>query len=221
MEQRSPEWFAARCGKVTASRIADVVARTKTGWGSGRKNYQAELVVERLTGKPVSQFTNEAMQWGIDTEPFARAAYEAARKVTVAEVGFIDHPTIPMSGASPDGHVADRIGIEIKCPNSATHIDTVLTQKIAEKYIYQMQWQMACNGRDWVDFISFDPRMPENLRLYVQRVPRDQKLITTLEDHVRAFLLEADAIVDALTGINGSPALRSALQESAKEIQTC
>jgi len=105
MEQRSPEWFAARLGKVTASRIADVMATTKSGYGAGRANYMAELICERMTGKRQEGYTNAAMQWGTDQEPFARAAYEFLTDRTVSEVGFIDHPTIPMSGASPDGLV--------------------------------------------------------------------------------------------------------------------
>jgi hypothetical protein len=122
MEQRTEEWFAARCGKVTASRVADIIAKTKTGPSASRENYLAQLVCERLTGKPAESYSNSAMSMGNrGTEPFARAAYEARMDILVTEVGFIDHPWITMSGASPDGLAAEGM-VEIKCPNTATHI---------------------------------------------------------------------------------------------------
>ncbi|MBM4073372.1 MAG: YqaJ viral recombinase family protein [Planctomycetes bacterium] len=202
LEQGSPEWLAARVGKVTASRIADVVARTKTGWGAGRANYMAELIAERLTGQPAPQYTNAAMQWGTDTEPQARAAYEFLHDTTVAQVGLIPHPSIAMSAASPDGHVGDDGMVEIKCPNTATHVDTLLGQAVPDKYIVQMQWQMACAGRQWCDFVSYDPRMPAHLSLFVKRVPRDDKRIAELETIVREFLGELDAKVASLVALN-------------------
>lgn len=198
MEQRSPEWFAARCGKLTASRLSEALATTKSGWGASRANIRAELICERLTGVPTEGYVNKEMQWGTDTEPHARAAYEFHRNCDVALVGFVDHPRIAMSGASPDGLVGDDGLIEIKCPNTATHFETLLGQPIAEKYIKQMQWQMACTGRRWCDFCSFDPRVPEEMRLFVQRVPRDDKLIATLEKDVELFLREIDTCVAAL-----------------------
>jgi len=201
MEQGSPEWIAARLGKLTASRIADAVARTKTGWGASRANLMASLVAERLTGAPQDTYTNAAMQHGIDTEPQARMAYEFYRDCEVEQVGFIPHPTISMSGASPDGHIGTDGMLEIKAPNTATHIDTLLGEPIPQKYIYQMNWQMACTGRVWCDFASFDPRMPERLRLFVQRVQRNDDLIATLETEARAFLDELDAKVAALSKI--------------------
>lgn len=196
--QRTEEWFAARVGKVTASRIADVTAKTKTGWGAGRKNYMAELVAERLTGNRNEGFTNAAMQWGTDTEPDAVAAYEFYQCVTVEPVGFVDHPNIEMTGASPDGLVGDDGLIEIKCPNTATHLDTILTGKIDGKYIKQMQWQMACTGRKWCDFASYDPRLPEHLRLWTNRVTRDDAMIADLEAMVRDFLTELETLIDKL-----------------------
>ena len=158
MEQRSEEWFAARIGKVTASRVADVIAKTKTGYSTSRDNYMAQLICERMTGQKGESFTNAAMQWGTDQEPFARAAYELKMGVMVDETGLVDHPTIPMAGASPDGLVGEDGLVEIKCPNTATHIDTLLTQTVPAKYITQMQFQMACTGRQWCDFVSFDPK---------------------------------------------------------------
>ncbi len=198
LEQYSDEWFAARVGKATASRVSDIIARTKTGWGASRKNYMAELVAERLTGQTAERYSNAAMQWGIDTEPQARAAYEFFRDQVVEEVGFVDHPAIPMSGASPDGYVGEDGLIEVKCPNTATHIDTLLTKSIPDKYIVQMHWQMACSGRRWCDFVSFDPRMPEHLRLFVRRIHRDNERIGELERAVEEFLAEVERTVAAL-----------------------
>ena len=146
MEQRTEEWFAARCGKVTASRVADIIAKTKTGYSTSRDNYLAQLVCERMTGKPAESYSNSAMQWGTDTEPFARAAYEARMDILVTEVGFINHPRIAMAGASPDG-LANEGMVELKCPNTATHLQTLLDRKVPEKYIIQMMWQMACADR--------------------------------------------------------------------------
>lgn len=196
--QRTPEWFQARLGKVTASRISDVMARTKTGWGAGRKNYMAELVAERLTGTRAEGFVNAAMQWGTDMEPEARAAYEFYRDATVIEAGFELHPTIPDSGASPDGLVGDDGLIEIKCPGTAQHIETLLGGTVAEKYVLQMQWQMACTGRQWCDFISYDPRLPESMRMFCDRLKRDDDLIATMEKAVVDFLAELDRTVNSL-----------------------
>lgn len=196
--QGSEAWHQARLGKVTASRVADVIARTKSGPAASRKNYLAELVAERLTGQPTEGFMNAAMKWGIDTEPQARAAYEFFSDLTVEEVGFVEHPTIAMTGASPDGLVGGRGMVEIKCPNTATHIDTLLTGTIPGKYMTQMQWQMACADRAWCDFVSFDPRMPADLQLYVKRVERDDGEIEGLEAAVIEFLAELDAKVAAL-----------------------
>jgi putative phage-type endonuclease len=196
--QGTPEWHAIRVGKVTASRAADVIAKTKSGWGASRTNYMAELIAERLTGEPGASFTNAAMQWGTDTEPMARAAYEFRADCEVAQIGFVPHPEIKMAGASPDGMIGDKGMIEIKCPNTATHIDTLLGQKVPEKYVTQMQFQMACADRDYCDFVSFDPRLPEEMRLFVSRVARDQDAIDYLEKEVKAFLYEIDVKVDNL-----------------------
>jgi putative phage-type endonuclease len=192
MEQRSEEWFAARCGKVTASRVADIVAKTKTGYSASRENYLAQLVCERMTGKPAESYSNTAMQWGTDQEPFARAAYEAAKDVLVQEVGFVVHPTIEGAGASPDGLVGDFGLVEIKCPNTATHIQTLLDQKVPEKYNIQMQLQMACTGRQWCDFASFDPRMEEGLQLFIKRVEYHPLYVAELEKEVINFLMDVE-----------------------------
>ncbi len=189
MEQRTEEWFAARLGKVTASRVADVLAKIKSGESASRKNYKMELVVQRLTNKVGESFTNAAMEWGTEQEPFARMAYEAHTGTFVKEEGFVDHPTIEGFGCSPDGIVGEGL-IEIKCPNTANHIETVLENKAPSKYIPQMQCQMACTGAKWCDFVSFDPRVPEDLQLFVVRVERDQEYIDAMEVEVKQFLSE-------------------------------
>lgn len=189
-EQRTDEWFAQRCGKVTASRIADVMAQTKTGPGAARKNYLADLLVERLTGEPKQGFTNAAMEWGTEQEPRARAMYSFQTGLTVMETGFEPHPSIAGTGASPDGLVGDDGLVEIKCPNTATHIETLRGAKIDSKYVKQMHWQMICTGRDWCDFVSFDPRLPEPMQLHVQRVEKDAELAEQITAAVTQFLTE-------------------------------
>jgi len=194
-DQRTPEWFAERLGKVTASCIYKVMARTKSGYGADRANYAAQLVTERLTGTAGESFSNAAMQWGTDTEPQARAMYSFDEGVEVLETGFHPHPTIAMSGASPDGLVGDDGLVEIKCPNSATHIATLTGAPLERKYLLQMQWQMACTERLWCDFASFDPRLPLEMQLHVLRVVRDDALVAEIEGEVIQFLGEIDATV--------------------------
>lgn len=196
--QGSSEWFAVRCGKVTASRVADLTARTKTGWGASRANYMAELISERLTGVPAPSYSNAAMQWGTEREPNARSVYEFLHSCEVVQIGFVEHPHIQDSGASPDGLIGDDGLVEIKCPNTATHIETLLGGKVPEKYITQMHWQMACADRRWCDFVSFDPRMPASMRLFVKRVEREDELVKSLEKSVAEFLDELDEKIAAL-----------------------
>lgn len=190
MEQRTPEWFAMRAGKVTASRVADVMAKTKSGPSASRANYMAELIVERLTGEPAARFTNAAMEWGTEKEPEAIAAYEFMHDASVSPAGFILHPDSLETGASPDGFVGTDGLIEVKCPNTATHIETLLSAKVPAKYITQMQWQMACTGRAWCDFVSYDPRLPAHLSMFVSRVERDEAFIADAWAEVSAFLVE-------------------------------
>lgn len=201
MEQRTEEWFAARCGKVTASKVADVVAKTKTGWGASRENYAAQLVAERLTGKPADSFSNAAMQWGTDQEPFARQAFEAATGLFVTEVGFINHPEIEWAGASPDGVCSDDTLVEIKCPNTATHISYLLEQKIPQKYQLQMAWQLACTGLKVCRFASFDPRMPEDLQLLILHYEPTDEEIKNLTKEIVTFLDEVEATVTKLRAL--------------------
>lgn len=191
--QRTDAWHQMRCGKVTASRVADVIAKTKTGWGASRANYMAELLAERLTGSPAERYSNAAMQWGTDNEPAARDLYSKRYGYSVAEIAFVDHPLISMTGASPDGLIGTDGLVEIKAPNTSTHIDTLLGAKVPEKYITQMQWQMACTRRQWCDFVSYDPRLPEEMQLFVQRVDFNTDLVAQLENLVEEFLNELAA----------------------------
>jgi putative phage-type endonuclease len=201
IEQGTPEWFAQRLGKVTASRIADIMAKTKTGVSASRGNYLAQLVAERLTGQSADTFKSGAMQHGTETEPQARMVYEAETGQIVTEVAMINHPTIEMSGASPDGFVGTDGLVEIKCPNTSTHIASLMADKAPSGYIPQMQWQMACTGRAWCDFVSFDPRMPEDMQLLIKRVPRDEALIAEYEAEVVKFLAEVQETVDKLIAL--------------------
>ena len=193
MEQRTEEWFAARAGKVTASRVADLMAKTKSGYSASRENYMAQLIVEKFTGGKGESFSSSAMQWGTEQEPFARAAYEARNGVFVDEVGFVCHPTIDGAGASPDGLVGDDGLIEIKCPNTATMIDTLINETVPAKYYAQMHLQMACTGRKWCDYVVFDPRMPASGQLFIKRIERDDKFVADMEAEIIKFLNEMGA----------------------------
>jgi len=191
MDQGTPEWFAARLGRVTASRIADVMMKPTT---AGYQNYRAQLVCERLTGQPTETFTSAAMQHGTDTEPQARAMYTLLTGNDVQEVGFIPHPTLEMSGASPDGLVGDAGLIEIKAPQPATHIKTLTGANIDRKYLLQMHWQMICTGRDWCDFVSFSPALPAEMQLFRKRVERDAELAEEITEAVTSFLAGVDTL---------------------------
>ena len=197
-EQGTDDWFAARLGKVTASRVADIIAKTKTGYSTSRDNYMAQLVCERMTNTKGESFSSAAMEWGTNQEPFARAAYEAKTGVMVEEVGFVQHPQIEWAGASPDGFVDDDGLVEIKCPNTSTHLDTIMSDAAPAKYVTQMQWQMACTGRQWCDFVSFDPRLPEQMQLFIKRVNRDEAQINQLEWEVTSFLNEIESKITQL-----------------------
>ena len=203
IEQRTDEWFQQRLGKVTASRISDVIAKTKTGVSTSRQNYLVQLVSERLTGKKGDSFVNQAMLDGIERESAARELYMQTKGVSVTEVGFFDHPVIKNSGASPDGAVnAEEEGkyaglIEIKCPIETTHTNTLMSKSVPSKYLPQIQWQMASVSPNvkWVDFISFNPNFPDTMQLFVARVERDNAYIAELEAEVIKFLDEVDATI--------------------------
>jgi putative phage-type endonuclease len=204
MEQLSEEWFAARRGKVTASRLSDVIAMTKSGWGAARGNYMAELITEILTGITVERFRNDAMTWGVEKEPDARNAYMFFRDVEVLSAEFVLHPRIAESGASPDGLIGDGGLLEIKCPQTATHIETLINGTCSSRYVTQMQWQMACTDRQWCDFVSFDPRLPASMQLFVRRFERQQKEIDQLEKDVAQFLKEMHAKIATLQSKYGT-----------------
>lgn len=196
--QGTDAWRAARAGSLGASQVHEALAKTSKGWGASRENIRARLIAERLTGAPQDSFTNDAMRWGTDHEPAAREAYSFVQGVSVVEVGLFKHPTITGTHASPDGMVGDDGLVEIKCPNTATHITTLRGGAIADKYVKQMQWQMAVCDRRWCDFVSYDPRMPVDMQLVIQRVERDDALIDDLTAGIAEFLAEVDAEVTAL-----------------------
>lgn len=202
VEQGTDEWFAQRIGKLTASRMADVLATTKSGPSASRKNYLAQLVAERMTGQASESFTNASMAWGTEHEPLARAEYEILTDHTVNQVSFIDHPTIEWCGASPDGLILDLGLVEIKCPNTATHIEYLLAGKPPSKYQPQMLLQLACTGREWCDFVSYDPRMPEEHRLFVVRFQPSAEEIKEVEQAARDFLHEVEWTINKLNSIN-------------------
>lgn len=197
IEQGSEAWHQLRLGKVTASRITDVIAQVKTGEAAGRENYRIELVCERLTGKPTEGFTNAHMERGTELEPLARAWYEVEKSVFVNQVPFVDHIALPMTGASPDGIVGEGL-IEIKCPMAKTHIKYILDDKVPTKYIPQMAWQMACTGAQWVDFVSYCPEMPDGLKIFIKRYERDKAYIIELENKVIEFNKEVNELVERL-----------------------
>lgn len=195
MQQRTDEWWSARCGRVTASKVKDVMAKGRGGAPSAtRQNYMMQLLCERLTGKREEGFTSAAMQRGTDLEPIARSAYEVDKGVMTVETGLILHPKIEGFGASPDGLVGDRGMLEIKSPNTATHVFTLQSGKHDPQYEWQMLAQMACADRDWVDFVSFDDRLPEELQYACFRFHRDEKRIREMEAEVKHFLEELAAL---------------------------
>jgi putative phage-type endonuclease len=200
IEQGTEAWHQLRLGKVTASRVADIMAKTKTGVSASRGNYLIELALQRVTGNIEPMYTNEAMQWGTATEPQARVAYEVKTSNFVDQIAFVEHDIIEWFGCSPDGLVGKDGLIEIKCPNSATHWATIKDGKPPNKYVIQMQTQMACTSRKWCDFVSFDPRMPERSQLFICRVERDEKMIDEIETEVMQFLIEVFDEVKLMKG---------------------
>jgi putative phage-type endonuclease len=200
IEQGSPEWFAARLGKATASNFNAIIARgAKEAFLAGRKNYRAQLVIERMTGKTPDRFSNDAMMWGRDTEALARLMYTLRTGRPVQQVGFIQHPEI-MAGASPDGYLPEDGRLEIKCPNTATHIETLKAKEMPPEYKAQVQGQLWITAGEWSDFMSFDPDMPERSQIFIQRIERDEPFIEMLRNEVGEFLLEVDGEIKFLEG---------------------
>lgn len=196
--QRSPEWILARVGSLGSSRIADVIAQTKKGYSTSRANCMAELVAERLTGRPTESYVSAAMQWGTDNEAAARRNYAFESGLEIVEVGLVLHPSIAGTHASPDGLVLDgeELGlVEFKCPLTATHLQALRTGEIRSEYFVQMQWQLACTGRSFCDFVSFDPRLPPEMQLFVKRIPRDDDTIEKLEAEVTRFLDDLELLL--------------------------
>jgi putative phage-type endonuclease len=204
VQQGTEAWHQMRLGKVTASRVADLLAKTKTGPSASRGNYLIELALQRVTKTIEESYTNAAMEWGTQTEPQARVAYEVKTGNFVDQVAFIDHPTIAGFGCSPDGIVATDGLIEIKCPNSATHWSYIKANEPPNKYFIQMQAQMAVTGAKWCDFVSFDPRMPERSQLLVVRVMRDPEYILYMEAEISSFLKEVEKEVQLMEKRNES-----------------
>lgn len=198
IEQRSPEWFAQRLGYLTASRMADMLATTKSGPAASRVNLIAQLVCERLTGKPADLFESADMRRGTELEPLARAAYEAFTGEFVTAAEFVRHPTIAWLGASPDGYVRDTGLVEVKCLNAANHIAVLRTGNVT-KYVPQVQTQMLCTGRQWCDLAFFHPDFPEHLQLEVVRVPANESEQMAFAAAATIFLEEVAAEVAALT----------------------
>jgi putative phage-type endonuclease len=202
MEQRTDEWFKARLGKVTASKISDVLAKIRSGEAAVRRNYKMQLATERLTGQKTDSYINQAMQDGIDREDTAREIFEIVRDIKVEQVGFIDHPTIKMSGASPDGLLPDNGVLEIKCPVETTHTTNLLERKLPTRYTSQVQWQMACTGAEYANFVSYNPNFEPKLQLIYVEVERDKEYIEMLEEEVSTFLTEVDDIINILRELN-------------------
>jgi putative phage-type endonuclease len=198
--QGSEAWRQARCGSVGASDAPRVVRRTKSGYSADRENLMAEKVLERLTNTPVEPYRSAAMLQGTAREPEARMLYEMVRGVEVEQAGLVPHPLIQGAHASPDGYVTGISGlIEIKCPLPATHLDTLITETISNDHIVQMQWQMACTGRAWCDFVSFNPDFPPAMQLWIKRVLRNPGFMTELEGEIRQFIRELEAKVAKLS----------------------
>ena len=202
MEQGSEEWFAARLGRVTASRVADVMVKTKSGYGAGRANYMMELLCQRLTGKREDSYTNASMQRGTDLEPIARGRYEIENDVLVDEIGIVNHPTIENFAASPDGLVGDEGLLEIKCPNTATHVKFLQSGKIPLNYQTQMTVQMLCTERNWCDFVSYDDRLPEHLEYRCVRFELNADRAKEITTQVEIFLKELDELIEKLGEAN-------------------
>lgn len=213
--QNSAEWLEARCGLVTASRMGDVLAKLKRkdGESAARYNYKVQLLCEGLTGRTTEQYVSPEMLWGIENEPLARTAYEIQTGNEVELTGLWLHPRIDRSAASPDGLIGKDGLVEFKAPKTSTHIEYLLAGVVPDEYEPQMAWQMACTGRKWVDFVSYDNRLPEHLQLFIVRLPRDDKRIAELEAEVEAFIGEIDALATRLPRAAGVTALEQQLND--------
>lgn len=221
VQQGSAEWLTMRCGAVTASRMADVLAKLKKGGDSqARKNYKAELVCERLTNRAYEHYVTPAMEWGIENEKLAKAAYEAETGVEVRPGGLAVHPSIKWLMASPDGYIGEDGLVECKCPTTATHVEWIAAGVVPAEYHPQMLCQMACSEKQFVDFISFDPRLPYALQLFIRRMERDDARIAEMEAEVEKFIGEIEDSIIALSKcklIDLDPTLVGKLKESLSD----
>jgi len=195
--QGSDEWFASRVGKITASRLGDIMRTTKWGESTYKAKVRLELAIERITGKSASSVvSNQAMRDGVEREPDARKLFEAITGKEVAEVGSFDHPTIVNTAASPDGLIrGENAVLEIKCPTHATHAKNLMSDKMPKNYVYQVQWQIACTESDYGWFCSYHPDFPKDLRLKYVKVERDDEVIKSLETEVRAFDISIEDLI--------------------------
>lgn len=199
IQQGTKEWFDVRRGKITASRVKDVVAVLKSGGESAsRADYKMQLALERMTGQTAESFCSKDMIWGTETEPLARLAYCVHTGLDVDEVGFIDHPDVLRSGASPDGLVGDSGLVEIKCPKTTTLVEWAVDGKVPTSHLDQMQWQMECSGREWGDFVAYDPRMPSGSQLFIRRLPRDEARLIFLRNEVSVFDQEVEELIEKI-----------------------
>ena len=219
-EQRTPAWLSERAGKVTASGVAHALAvlKRKDGEAQVRKDYKARIVAEILTGFSAEQYVSPAMVWGSEQESFAVTAYEIQSGSELEHVGFVLHPTIDRFGASPDGLVGDKGMIEAKCPSTTTHLDYILNDVVPEEYQPQMLAGMVCCERDWCDFVSYDPRLPEHLQLFVKRFERDNERIGLMEAGVLQFLSEVDDILARLPQAPPQTAKEESLEQIKSEL---
>ena len=202
-EQRSAEWFAARCGRITASHMAELFAYSKakgkeTVELKERANYRMKLLAERLTGQVTSNFVTNEMKWGQEQEEYARSAYEVKHNVFVEEIGFAVHPIYEFAGASPDGLVGDKSGLEIKCLTTARHLEIWKSREVPQEYADQIQWNMVCCERDKWDFVCFDSRLPAHLQLLVIPVAYDEKRVEELEAEVCKMNAEVEQMIAEL-----------------------
>lgn len=219
MQQQTAEWFQSRAGCCTGSHAADIMAFLKSGKGEikARADYRGKIIAERLTGMPDMEGFNSAyMQWGTEQEPFARAAYEREEGVMVEECGFILHPSIPRCGGSCDGFIGDDGIMEIKAPATSTHLRWILDGVVPAEHEPQMSFYLAVTGRKWADFITYDPRLPKQLRMMVIRLQRNEARIAEIEEAVRVFNAEVDAVIDRLRGIMGPFELPAQMQEDER-----
>jgi putative phage-type endonuclease len=199
LQQGTDEWRQARCGSIGASDAPRVVRKLKSGgFSADRESLLWEKIIERLTGAPFEIPKSKAMLQGTEREPDARLLYQIVKNVEVEEVGLVPHPYVAGSHASPDGYVGARGLVELKCPEPKAHGELLINEAISSDYLAQMAWQMCCTGRDWCDFVSYNPSFPGPMQLWIKRVPRDAAFIGELEREIAQFIRELDQKIGRL-----------------------